>query len=180
MSVFIISNSILLTREHIDSLGITGNDIVMTFNHSWPSQFLSNVNHISMLRWNKNTYWGLIETLIYKTKWYTHHVVFINGKHQPFQHLFQQTDFINTHGHNIKIPSNYPRTQTPTSGFLGLLYTQQKLPTFKPILVGFTGENSKYPGKPGNLSHNYHFEQQYYIKNHIKTIYNTNNSLLKN
>jgi len=173
---FILSNTILLKQSHIDSLNIQPTDCFLLFNHMNPLKYLTKYPDnlkIVLIRWNKNTYWGLNEVIQHQDK--LQRIVFVNGNPKNLNLNLKSGIQID------KIPTTvpkYPLNKTPTTGFIGLFYTIKHNPDIVPILVGFTGENSKHPGKKGSISHDYTYEQLFYKLNKINSLFNTNKKLI--
>jgi hypothetical protein len=177
--VFILANNHKLDHHHIKKLNINDDDIFFLFNQMYHSydickRYLN--QKIVFLR-------GLEDDLLKQCGDF-----YLGGKN--FTNI--QSDFIKVvliwkiyqeFADNINIPYElldietflldfnieYPRL-SPTSGFLAYLYAKKIYKEYEIILVGFSGKLPDGSDPIKMITHDYKWEQSYYIKNKVETI----------
>ena len=175
---YLLSNSVHLNKELIESLNIDDNHTVIMFNHSYPLQFVNHKNKILFIRETDKILTGINNNLSHYKKVY----IFMTSDKSLFEKDIQKLDLQKINYEIININEfikdhhpEYPEKNLPTCGFLGYLYilkyyndrnNHENEHKKNIALVGFTGHHSN-----GNIyngtEHNYMYEQIYYKNNDV-------------
>lgn len=172
MSIYLISNkSDNESRKHILNLNIDNKDLIVLFNHSFPTSFEHIHNHfnkILFLRKFNDSYHGL-DQLTQQSRY--EKIILIN-KIKTI-HNISNSEIIDELFFNRLMVSlfdqKYPSGKSMTSGFAGFLYCKDKYPYEKLYLVNFTGR--RFPKLHYYWDgHDYLFEQEFYKNLNVSMI----------
>jgi hypothetical protein len=176
--IIIVANNHLLNNNHIEDLKATEDDIFFLFNHMYQSYDIlkEEYNKIGFLRALqekdnvKDEQYYLGEKQIIDKQVFFNKIVLIWKLYPDFvKDLFVDNELLNIEEILEEFNIDY-QGESPSSGFLGMLYAKKMFPDAKIILLGFTGKLPDGQEPPENFVHNYKWELEYYKNNKIEMV----------
>jgi hypothetical protein len=173
MKIYIISNNIYIDKK-IFSV-IKKDDLIIFMNHHYHDSSLFNDNKkFLFIRRCMYGYWGYSNN--YNNRY--NKIYFVDGdiNHKEYKNnidtcekLCISADVNNYEFKEYKKILNSIILTTPTTGFITYLFIKENYPNDEIFLIGFTGEHSTIKEFIPK-SHNYLFEQKYYLDNNVKLL----------